>query len=281
MPQDITDLAIFEGYAIRRVWVDGRWWFSVVDVVRVLTDSPNARTYWAVLKKRLDGKELFQSLANCQQFKLPAEDGKLRETDCGDFAILLTMIQYLLLQQNIKSNKTNDEIKMGIYAIENTITGTRYIGSSSNLASRYIQHRALLRKGSHHAQALQEAWNIYGEDAFVLIILDEVDDVANLESREQFYIDSESPQYNSQKYAFNATSKEKVDLNKVNRFLIFLRECELPVHECEPLRHIEQALLWGLINPGMNYFQFMKAAQLGIKTWEEIQGFFGERGDSI
>jgi hypothetical protein len=281
MSQDIKDLAIFEEYAIRRVWAEERWWFAVVDVIAALTSSTNPGQYWRTLKSRLDGKELYPFILRCQRFKLFAEDNKLREIDCGDFSILVTLAQYLLLQQNLLSPNTNSQTKTGIYAIENTLTGLRYIGSSGNIAGRYAQHRADLRRGIHHAKILQDAWNTYGEDAFILIILDEVSDVTELENREQYYLDNESPQYNSRKQAINSMSKETVDLDKVNRFLIFLRECELPTYNCEPLRNIEYALQLGLINPGLNYFQFIQAAKSGVQTWEEFQVFLQGKGENL
>jgi hypothetical protein len=69
-----NDLAVFEGHEIRRVY-DGRtetWWFSVVDIIRVLTQQPNyklAQNYWKVLKHRLN-KEGSQLVTNCNQLKL-------------------------------------------------------------------------------------------------------------------------------------------------------------------------------------------------------------------
>lgn len=73
-------LVVSEGKNIRRVWQNEKWWFSVVDIVGVLTDSEDPRNYWKVLKHRLheDGSEV---VTNCNQLKLPAEDGKMRETD--------------------------------------------------------------------------------------------------------------------------------------------------------------------------------------------------------
>ncbi|MBL0209444.1 MAG: hypothetical protein IPQ13_00790 [Holophagaceae bacterium] len=80
--------AFFEGHAIRRVY-DGAadtWLFSVIDVVRVLTQQPDyqvARKYWNKLKERL-GKEGSQLVTDCHQLKLPADDGKLRLTDMAN-----------------------------------------------------------------------------------------------------------------------------------------------------------------------------------------------------
>ena len=79
---------------IRSVW-DGeaeKWYFSVVDVVAVLTESENPRNYWKVLKNRLK-KEGNQTVTNCNQLKLRAEDGKMRMTDVADQEQLFRLIQ--------------------------------------------------------------------------------------------------------------------------------------------------------------------------------------------
>ncbi len=78
-----THLAVFKGKKIRRTLHNNEWWFSVVDVVGVLTDSPDAGAYWRKLKQRLkeEGSEV---VTFCHGLKLPASDGKLRETDCAN-----------------------------------------------------------------------------------------------------------------------------------------------------------------------------------------------------
>lgn len=78
-------IKIFGDRKIRSVWDDEaeKWYFSVVDVVAVLTDSENPRNYWKVLKNRLK-KEGNQSVTNCNQLKLRAEDGRMRLTDVAD-----------------------------------------------------------------------------------------------------------------------------------------------------------------------------------------------------
>ena len=73
---------LFEERKVRSVWDDQneKWYFSIVDVVAILTDSPNPQTYWRVLKKRLkdEGNE---TVTNCNGLKLQATDGKMRLTD--------------------------------------------------------------------------------------------------------------------------------------------------------------------------------------------------------
>lgn len=92
-----TAIKLFESRQVRTYWDadEEKWYFSVVDVVGVLTDQPSPRsasTYWAVLKKRLikEGAEL---LTNCKQLKMLAADGKMRLTDVADTEQLLRIIQ--------------------------------------------------------------------------------------------------------------------------------------------------------------------------------------------
>lgn len=87
----------FDGQAIRRVYDEATevWWFSVVDVVQVLTqqaDNLTARKYWNQLKSRLD-KEGSQLVTGCHQLKMPAADGKLRLTDAATAQTLLRLVQ--------------------------------------------------------------------------------------------------------------------------------------------------------------------------------------------
>ena len=91
---DNDKLQLFENKAIRTAW-DGEkeeWYFSIVDVVAVLTDSPNPQTYWRVMKKRLkdEGNE---TVTNCNALKMTAADGKKRLTDVATTEQLLRIIQ--------------------------------------------------------------------------------------------------------------------------------------------------------------------------------------------
>ena len=76
-------LVVFQDKKIRRIWHNGEWYFSVIDIVQVLTDSNNPRNYWSMLKKREQDVGIELS-TNCVQLKLEAPDGKLRETDCAN-----------------------------------------------------------------------------------------------------------------------------------------------------------------------------------------------------
>ncbi|MBQ4476774.1 MAG: hypothetical protein II935_11365 [Bacteroidales bacterium] len=87
-------IQLFENKKVRVVWdaEKEKYYFSVVDVVQVLTDSDNPQTYWRVLKKRLR-EEGNETVTNCNGLKLSAADGKKRMTDVADIEQLLRLIQ--------------------------------------------------------------------------------------------------------------------------------------------------------------------------------------------
>lgn len=87
-------IQVFENKKVRTIWDEEKetWYFSIVDVVAVLTDSPNPRKYWSVLKTRLK-KEGSQLTTNCSQLKMPAADGKYYKTDVADTEQLFRLIQ--------------------------------------------------------------------------------------------------------------------------------------------------------------------------------------------
>ena len=85
----------FDGQSIRRVYDEETdiWWFSVIDVVQVLTDSENARDYWFKMKLRVKSEDGAELSTVCRQLKLPAADGKQRLTDCATAESLLRIVQ--------------------------------------------------------------------------------------------------------------------------------------------------------------------------------------------
>ena len=83
-----NNLTPFEGKDIRKIWHNEDWYFSVIDIIAVLTDAVQPRTYWAILKKREN-----QLLSVCKQFKMMAGDGKQRLTDCANTEGVFRIIQ--------------------------------------------------------------------------------------------------------------------------------------------------------------------------------------------
>jgi DNA-damage-inducible protein D len=94
MGKEMSSVKLFESKKIRSVWNDEeeKWYFSVVDVIEVLTASPRPRKYWNALKTKLfeEGSELSQNMG---QLKMQAEDGKMRITDVADTEQLFRLIQ--------------------------------------------------------------------------------------------------------------------------------------------------------------------------------------------
>ena len=90
----MSNIKLFESKKIRSHWDSEAeiWYFSIVDIIGVLTDSPNPRNYWKVLKHRL-GKEGNQSVTDCNQLKMESSDGKFYLTDVADTEQLLRLIQ--------------------------------------------------------------------------------------------------------------------------------------------------------------------------------------------
>ena len=90
----MSNIKLFEEKNVRSAWneEEEKWYFSIVDVIEVLTESPNPQVYWRVLKKRLLA-EGNQTVTNCNGLKMLAADGKMRMTDVADIEQLLRLIQ--------------------------------------------------------------------------------------------------------------------------------------------------------------------------------------------
>jgi len=91
----MNEIKLHENKEIRSIWDNEKekWFFSVVDVVGVLTDSANPRDYWYRVKKRMSDEEKSELSTFCRQLKLKAADGKMRETDVADLQGIFRIIQ--------------------------------------------------------------------------------------------------------------------------------------------------------------------------------------------
>ena len=87
-------IQIFEDKKVRTLWDSDqeKWFLSIVDIIAILTDSPNPRKYWSVLKTRLKA-EGSQLTTNCSQLKMQAADGKFYLTDVADTEQLFRLVQ--------------------------------------------------------------------------------------------------------------------------------------------------------------------------------------------
>lgn len=260
---------LFEGRSIRKVWFEDEWWFAVVDVVAVLTESANPQGYWRRLKQRLK-EEGASIIKNLRALKVQASDGKYYAIDSARLYDIIDIAR--LLFSVGRRERQNLPEEAGVYAIENTLTGERYIGSSLNIPQRWLQHRADLQKGSHSSSFLQEAWNRDGADAFTWIVLEYTKDIAELESIEQCYIDSWQPAYNRRSEAINMLSLKPVDSDKMHKFTAFLLESAYSLDN-PIIKALIRGIRYGLIFPGPKFQLFSQIANGTIGTWEDLESF--------
>ncbi|MEA4957682.1 hypothetical protein SDC9_24012 [bioreactor metagenome] len=143
-----NSIKLFEDREIRAIWDEDKeeWFFSVIDVVGVLSGSKNPTTYWRVLKKRLkdEGNE---TVTNCNGLKMPAPDGKMRLTDVADSEQILRIIQSIpspnaepFKQWLAKVGKERlDEISDPQLAIERAISNYRKKGYSEEWITQRLK----------------------------------------------------------------------------------------------------------------------------------------------
>lgn len=97
----------------------------------------------------------------------------------------------------------------GIYEIRNTVNGHIYVGSAIDLKQRWYDHRKLLRVNKHHSKYLQNAWNKYGESAFIFVVLRYIKSKDDLITNEQEFIDKLNPDYNVCRVAGSTLGKKQ------------------------------------------------------------------------
>lgn len=162
-------IKIFEEKKVRTVWDSEteEWYFSIVDVIAVLTDSKNPSTYWRVLKKRLldEGNE---TVTNCNALKLPATDGKMRLTDVATTEQLFRLIQsvpspkaepFKLWMAQVAKERL-DQMQDPELSIEQAMTDYKRLGYSDN----WINQRL---KSIEIRKDLTDEWKRHGLEAGV------------------------------------------------------------------------------------------------------------------
>jgi hypothetical protein len=159
-----TDIRLFEDRKVRTVWDAEKeeWYFSIVDVVGVLTDSENPRHYWTVLKGRLftEGNE---TVTNCDRLKMLAPDGKMRLTDVANSTQILRIIQsipskkaepFKIWLAQVGSERIAETIDPEL-SIERAIQNYRRLGYSENWINQRI-------KSIEVRKALTDEWDKSG-----------------------------------------------------------------------------------------------------------------------
>ncbi|MBW6520844.1 MAG: Bro-N domain-containing protein [Desulfoarculaceae bacterium] len=86
-------IIVFGAKQIRRIWHDGQWFFSIVDIIDALTDSGNPRDYWYRMKRREKESSGIELSTICRQLKLTSADGKAYKTDCVNTEAAFRIIQ--------------------------------------------------------------------------------------------------------------------------------------------------------------------------------------------
>ena len=163
-------LKVFDDRSIRSLWDDEQeeWYFSIIDVVAVLTDSVNPTTYWRKLKQRMK-KEGNQSVTNCHALKMRAKDGKMRNTDCA------TTEQLFRLIQSIPSPKTEpfklwmaqtaseriDQLQDPELSIEQAMRDYKQLGYSDNWINQRLKSIEIRKE-------LTDEWKKHGLQEGVL-----------------------------------------------------------------------------------------------------------------
>ena len=157
-------IQLFEEKKVRTVWDDEqeKWFFSIVDVVEILTESTNPQTYWRVLKNRLK-KEGNETVTNCNAFKFRAADGKMRHTDVADTEQLFRLIQsmpspkaepFKLWMAQVASQRI-DQMQDPELSIEQAIVDYKRLGYSD----AWINQRV---KSIEVRKELTDEWNRAG-----------------------------------------------------------------------------------------------------------------------
>ena len=141
-------IKLFEERKIRSLWDEGadEWYFAVVDVVAVLTDSADAAAYWRKLKQRLK-EEGNQTVTDCHAFKMRAADGKMRLTDCATTEQLFRLIQsipspkaepFKIWMAQVAAERL-DQMQDPELSIEQAMTDYKRLGYSDNWINQRLK----------------------------------------------------------------------------------------------------------------------------------------------
>ena len=168
MGKDKKGIKLFDNNQIRAIWDEEaeKWWFSIVDIIAILTEQPTQRgasNYWAKLKERLKNEGAEQLLTNCQQLKMMAPDGKMRLTDVADTEQILRLIQSIPSKKAEPfkiwlakvGNERIDETIDPELSIDRAIQNYRRLGYSENWINQRI-------KSIEVRKALTDEWDKSG-----------------------------------------------------------------------------------------------------------------------
>ncbi len=158
-------IALFEGKQIRRHWDEAKekWYFSVVDVVGVLSESENPQVYWRVLKKRLLDEGSNETVTKCNALKMLSIDGKMRLTDLADTEVMLRIIQSIPSPNaepfKLWLAKVGYERLQEITDPEQALNRSREYWQSQGRSQEWIQQRMM---GQETRNKLTDYWDEHG-----------------------------------------------------------------------------------------------------------------------
>ena len=143
-----NSIQLFNDKKIRTVWDDTKekWYFSIIDVIAILTNSSNPQTYWRVLKKRLK-EEGNETVTNCNGLKMRAADGKMRKTDVADTEQILRLIQsipspkaepFKLWMANVASKRI-EQLEDPELSIDQALMDYKRLGYSDNWINQRLK----------------------------------------------------------------------------------------------------------------------------------------------
>lgn len=175
MKDEEKHIAIFEGNRIRRHW-DGKaekWYFSVVDVIEVLTQSDNPQVYWRVMKKRLMDEGSNETVTKCNGLRMIASDGKMRLTDVADTETLLRLIQSISSHNaepfKLWLAKVGYERMQEMNDPEKALNRSRKYWKRKGRSEKWIQQRMM---GQETRNKLTDYWSGHGvkrDDEFAIL----------------------------------------------------------------------------------------------------------------
>ena len=215
-------IQVFEDREVRTLWDDDteEWYFSIVDVVAVLTDSVNPTAYWRKLKERLK-KEGNQTVTDCHGFKMQAADGKMRKTDCADTEQLFRLIQsipspkaepFKLWMAQVASERI-DQIQDPELSIEQAMKDYKRLGYSNNWINQRLKSIEIRKE-------LTDEWKKHGLEEGVQF-------AALTDIIYQTWADKTAREYKK----FKGLKKENLRDNMTNKELVLNMLAELSTKE--------------------------------------------------
>lgn len=167
--KDDTALVSFENQAVRRYFdeTEEKWYFSVIDVVAVLTGSVNPRDYWFKMKIRVQSDDGIELSTICRQLKMKASDGKMRVTDAANVEALLRIIQSIPSPQAEPFKQWL--AKVGYERIQDISDRAREYWQQHGRSEKWIQQRMMGQETRNKLTDYRKEHEITKEDEYAIL----------------------------------------------------------------------------------------------------------------